>query len=61
MLTFSAGACTGPTPRFVQCTLVSDPMKQFYQALERQWQCLARLAEREALNSNEVDATKAAA
>jgi len=40
---------------------VSDPMKQFYRALERQWECLARLAEREALNSNEVDATKAAA
>ena len=40
---------------------VSDPMKQFYQALERQWECLARLAEREALTSNEVEATKAAA
>ena len=40
---------------------VPDPMKQFYQALELQWECLARQAEREALNSNEVDATKAAA
>ena len=40
---------------------VPEPMKQFYQALELQWECLARLAEREALNSNEVDATKAAA
>jgi hypothetical protein len=40
---------------------VSDPMKQFYQALELQWECLARLEEREALNSNEVEATKAAA
>jgi hypothetical protein len=38
-----------------------DPMKQFYQALELQWECLARQAEREALNNNEVDATKAAA
>ena len=26
---------------------VPDPMKQFYQALEFQWECLARLAERE--------------
>ena len=40
---------------------VPDPMKQFYQALELQWECLARQAEREALNSNEVDAAKAAA
>jgi len=40
---------------------VSDPMKQFYQALALQWECLARLAEREALNSNEVEATKTAA
>jgi hypothetical protein len=40
---------------------VPDPMKQFYQALELQWECLARQAEREALSSNEVDATKAAA
>jgi hypothetical protein len=40
---------------------VPDPMKRFYQALELQWECLARLAEREAFNSNEVDATKAAA
>jgi hypothetical protein len=40
---------------------VPDPMKQFYQALELQWECLARQAEREALNNNEVDATKAAA
>jgi hypothetical protein len=40
---------------------VPDPMKQFYQALEFQWECLARLAEREALNSNEVDPPKAAA
>ena len=40
---------------------VSEPMKQFYQALELQWECLARLAEREALNSNEVDTMKAAA
>ena len=30
---------------------VLDPMKQFYQALELQWEGLARLAEREALNS----------
>jgi hypothetical protein len=40
---------------------VPDPMKQFYQALELQWECLARLAEREVVNSNEVDATKVAA
>jgi hypothetical protein len=40
---------------------VPDPMKQFYQALELQWECLAGQAERETLNSNEVDATKAAA
>jgi hypothetical protein len=40
---------------------VLEPMKQFYQALELQWECLARLAEREALDSNEIDATKAAA
>jgi hypothetical protein len=40
---------------------VPDPMKQFYQALELQWDCLARLEEREAFNSNEVGATKAAA
>ena len=29
-------------------------MKQFYQALELQWECLARLAEREDRNGNEV-------
>jgi hypothetical protein len=40
---------------------VQDPMKQFYQALELQWECLARLADREALNGNEVDTTKVAA
>ena len=40
---------------------VPDPMKQFYQALELQWDCLARLEEREAFNSNEAGATKAAA
>ena len=40
---------------------VPDPMKQFYQALELQWECLVRLAEREVVNSNEVDATKVAA
>ena len=40
---------------------VPDPMKQFYQALELQWECLARQAEREALNGNEADAAKAAA
>ncbi len=40
---------------------VSDPMKRFYQALELQWECLARLAEREALNGNNVETTKAAA
>ena len=40
---------------------VPEPMKQFYQALELQWECLARQAEREALNGNEVDAKKAAA
>ena len=40
---------------------VPDPMKPFYQALELQWECLARQAEREAVNGNEVAATKAAA
>jgi hypothetical protein len=40
---------------------VPDPMKQFYQALQLQWECLARQAERQAVNSNELDATKAAA
>jgi hypothetical protein len=45
----------------MRAAAVPNPMKQFYQALEFQWECLARLAEREALNSNEVDATKAAA
>ena len=40
---------------------VPDPMKQFYEALELQWKCLAQLAEREDLNSNEFDAMKAAA
>ena len=40
---------------------VPDPMKQFYQALELQWECLARQAAREAINGNEVDAAKAAA
>jgi hypothetical protein len=28
----------------------SDPIRQFYQALELQWECLARQAEREAVN-----------
>ena len=40
---------------------VPDPMKPFYQALELQWECLARQAEREAVNNNAVAATKAAA
>lgn len=40
---------------------VSGPMKQFYRALELQWECLARLAEREALNGNDFETTKAAA
>ena len=34
---------------------VPDPMKQFYQALELQWECLARQAEREGVNGNEVE------
>jgi hypothetical protein len=51
----NAAVCT------MHAAAVPDPMKPFYQALELQWECLARLAEREALNSNGVDATKAAA
>jgi hypothetical protein len=31
-----------------QAIAVPDPMKQFYQALELQWVCLAQQAEREA-------------
>jgi hypothetical protein len=30
----------------MHATAVPDPMKQFYQALEFQWECLARHAER---------------
>jgi hypothetical protein len=44
----------------MHASAVPDPMKQFYQALQLQWECLARQAEREAVNSNETDATKAA-
>ncbi|MBV8745435.1 MAG: hypothetical protein JO134_10390 [Xanthobacteraceae bacterium] len=40
---------------------VPDPMKQFYQALQLQWECLARQTEREADNADNVIATKTAA
>jgi hypothetical protein len=36
-----------------QATAAPDPMKQFYQALELQWVCLAQRAEREAVNSQQ--------
>ena len=32
-----------------QATAAPDPMKQFYQAVELQWVCLAQRAEREAV------------
>jgi hypothetical protein len=40
---------------------VSDPMKQFYQALQLQWEYLARQTERQFHDANEVIATKTAA
>ena len=36
-----------------QATAAPDPMKQFYQALELQWVCLAQRAEREAVTSQQ--------
>jgi hypothetical protein len=36
-----------------QASAAPDPMKQFYQALELQWVCLARRAEREAVTSQD--------
>jgi hypothetical protein len=45
----------------LQAMAVPDPMKQFYQALQLQWECLARLEERETATREEVHATKAAA
>ena len=36
-----------------QASAAPDPMKQFYQALELQWVCLAQRAEREAVTSQQ--------
>jgi hypothetical protein len=36
-----------------QAIAAPDPMKQFYQALELQWVCLAQRAEREAVTSQQ--------
>ena len=42
-----------------QATAAPDPMKQFYQALELQWVCLAQQAEREAVTSQQAETAAA--
>jgi len=43
-----------------QASVVSDPFKHFYEALEFQWLCLAQQAEREAVCEKVIDARAAA-
>jgi hypothetical protein len=38
-----------------QASVVSEPFKHFYEALEFQWLCLARQAEREAASEKVID------
>jgi hypothetical protein len=42
-----------------QASVVSEPFKHFYEALEFQWLCLARQAEHEAVGEKAID-TRAA-